>query len=133
MKILFLALTALLVINAIVERSVFMKKKIFFSLILVIMLFSMISPVLAANISSCDAVISSNVMIDEKIPSTVHTIVLIIKIAVPVLLVIFGSIDLLKGVIAAKEDEIKKGQQVFIKRLIAGALVFFVFVVSRDI
>ena len=60
------------------------------------------------------------------IPYVVHTIVIIIKIVVPVLLVIFGSIDFLKAVIAQKEDEIKKGQQTFIKRLIAAVIVFFV-------
>lgn len=60
------------------------------------------------------------------IPYVVSTIVLVLKIAVPVLLVIFGSIDFLKAVTASKEDEIKKGQQTFIKRLIAAVLVFFI-------
>lgn len=60
------------------------------------------------------------------IPYVVHTIVIIIKIVVPVLLVIFGSIDFVKAMTSQKEEEIKKGQQTFIKRLIAGVLVFFV-------
>lgn len=60
------------------------------------------------------------------IPYVVSTIILLIKIIVPVLLVIFGSIDFLKAVIAQKEDEIKKGQQTFIRRLITGIIVFFV-------
>ncbi len=60
------------------------------------------------------------------IPYVVSTIILVLKIAVPVLLVIFGSIDFLKSVTASKEDEIKKGQQTFIKRLIAAVLVFFI-------
>ena len=63
-----------------------------------------------------------------KLTSIVYTI---IQIAVPVLLVLFGSMDLIKGVIAAKEDEIKKGQQTLIQRLIIGALVFFVFVIVK--
>ena len=61
-----------------------------------------------------------------SIPYAVHMIITIIKIVVPVLLIIFGMIDFMKSVTAAKEDEIKKGQQTFIKRLIAGVLVFFV-------
>ena len=69
--------------------------------------------------------------IDEKIPNTISLIVKIIFIAVPILLVILGSMDLLKGVMAQKEDEIKKGQQTFIKRLIAGVLVFFVYAVVK--
>lgn len=59
-------------------------------------------------------------------PYIVSTIITIIKIAVPVLLIIFGMLDLGKAVIASKEDEIKKGQQTFIKRLIAAVIVFFV-------
>lgn len=81
--------------------------------------------VMAQNISGCETVIPGAV-IDTKIPNTVHTIIVVIKVAVPVLLVIFGMLDLSKGVIAQKEDEIKKGQQLFIKRLISAAIIFFV-------
>jgi len=37
-----------------------------------------------------------------------------------------GSIDFFKGITANKEDEIKKGQQTFIKRLIVGVMIFFI-------
>ena len=60
-----------------------------------------------------------------SIPYIVHMIIIIIKIVIPILLIIFGSIDFLKAVTAAKEDEIKKGQQTFIKRVIA-VIVFFI-------
>lgn len=66
-------------------------------------------------------------------PYLVSTIILIIKIAVPILLIIFGMLDLGKAVVAAKEDEIKKGQQMFIKRLIAAVIVFFVIQVVQII
>ena len=61
-----------------------------------------------------------------SIPYIVSTIVLIIKIVVPVLLIIFGMLDLGKAVVASKEEEIKKGQQLFIKRAISAVIVFFV-------
>ena len=71
----------------------------------------------------------------EKIPSLIPKVVSIaytmIQIAVPVVLVIMGSLDLFKGISAQKEDEIKKGQQMFVKRLVAAALVFFVFVIVK--
>ena len=103
-----------------------MKKKI--CLILILMgLMMYVSPVFAANITSCDASLGDGIIIDEKIPSTVSTIITAIKIAVPVLLVIFGMLDLAKGITAQKEDDIKKGQKTLIKRLITGAIVFFVF------
>ena len=106
-----------------------MKRKYFVLVFIVLMMFTA-SPVLARNITSCNTTITGAI-IDEKIPNTVATIINVIKIAVPILLVIFGSIDLMNGIIAAKDDEIKKGQQTFIKRLIAGALVFFVFAVVQ--
>lgn len=51
----------------------------------------------------------------------------ILKIATPLIIVIFGMIDLTKSVIASKEDDVKKGWHTFIKRLIAGACVFLAF------
>ena len=59
-------------------------------------------------------------------PYLVSTAVLLIKIIVPILLIIFGMLDLGKAVAASKEDEIKKGQQMFIKRVVAAVIVFFV-------
>lgn len=59
-------------------------------------------------------------------PYIVSTIITVIKIVVPIILIIFGMLDLAKSVTASKEDEIKKGQQTFIKRLIAAVIVFFV-------
>ena len=63
------------------------------------------------------------------IPELTSTIVDLLKIGVPVLLIIFGMLDLGKAVIAQKEDEIKKSQGLFVKRLISAAIVFLVFVV----
>jgi hypothetical protein len=60
------------------------------------------------------------------IPYTVSLIVTGIKIVVPILLVVFGLLDLAKAVMAQKEDEIKKGQQTLVKRFIAAIIVFFV-------
>ncbi len=56
----------------------------------------------------------------------VTTIVNLIRIIVPVVLVILGMIDLFSAMIKQKEDEMKKAQMLFVKRLIAGLLVFFV-------
>ena len=72
-----------------------------------------------------------NVEIDESIPDLISLIIKIIWVAVPILLVVFGSIDLVKGLTAQKEDEIKKGQQTFVKRLIAGVIVFFVIAIVK--
>lgn len=72
-----------------------------------------------------------HVEIPGKLINIVSTIILVIKFGVPVLLIIFGMLDLGKAVMASKEDEIKKGQQMFIKRLIAAVIVFFVITVVQ--
>lgn len=67
----------------------------------------------------------------SNIQDLVSTIITAIQIAIPILLIIFGMIDLGKAVVASKEDEIKKGQQTFIKRLIAAAIVFLVIFIVK--
>ena len=64
--------------------------------------------------------------IPGKLAYIISLIVKLLQFGVPLLLIIFGMMDLGKAVIASKEDEIKKGQQMFIKRLISAVLVFFV-------
>lgn len=70
--------------------------------------------------------IFSNIGIPMKIAKIVAMAVKFIQVIVPILLIIWGMLDLGKAVMAQKEDEIKKGQNTFIKRLVAAAIVFFV-------
>lgn len=49
-----------------------------------------------------------------------------LKVLTPVVLIVIGSFDLLKSVMAGKEDEIKKAQAGFVKKLLIGGLVFLV-------
>lgn len=49
---------------------------------------------------------------------------LVFKIAIPLLLIIFGMIDLGKAVIASKEDEIKKATGSLVRRAIAAIVIF---------
>ena len=58
--------------------------------------------------------------------SVVKTILGVIQIAIPIALIVLGTIDLGKAVIASKEDDIKKNQGILIKRVIAAVLVFLV-------
>ena len=81
------------------------------------------------NIVSCGDKLLTD--IPSMLPKVIHTIYIVLQILVPILLVLFGSLDFFKAVIASKEDEIKKGQQTFIKRLISGIIVFFVFAIVR--
>lgn len=48
------------------------------------------------------------------------------RIIVPIIVIGLGMLDLAKAVIASKEDEMKKAQKTFVKRLILGVLFFFI-------
>lgn len=49
-----------------------------------------------------------------------------VRIIVPILVIIFGVVDMVKAVIASKEDEMTKAKNAFVKRLIAGVVIFFI-------
>ena len=51
-------------------------------------------------------------------------VLLIFRIAIPILLIVFGAIDLGKAVIASKEDEIKKATGSLVRRAIAAVVIF---------
>ena len=51
---------------------------------------------------------------------------LIIKIAIPLLIIFYGILDFAKAVIAEKEDEIKKYAKRLIFRIIAGIAIFLI-------
>lgn len=75
-----------------------------------------------ADVVSCGGIDNIPVII----PGITSLAVTIIKIVVPILLIIFGMLDLGKAVMQQKEDDIKKAQGIFIKRCITAVLVFFV-------
>ena len=67
----------------------------------------------------------------KKIASLLSTAIRLVQLVVPILLIVWGMLDLGKAVIAQKEDEIKKGQKTFMSRLIAAAIVFFIVTIVR--
>ena len=60
-------------------------------------------------------------------------IVMILKIVIPVLIILLGSLDLGKAVISGKEDDIKKAQGSLIKRIIYGVAIFFLVTIIQVI
>jgi len=80
---------------------------------------------------TCTLGAGETIVMDAMIPRLITMAINLIKIVVPILLIIFGMLDLSKAVIAQKEDEIKKGQKTFVSRLIAAAVVFFVVIVVQ--
>lgn len=56
----------------------------------------------------------------------INSYMLYIKVAVPILIIVLGSIDFGKAFIASDEDAMKKAQKHFIMRLIIGMVIFFI-------
>ena len=47
-----------------------------------------------------------------------------IQYIAPVLLILWGSLDLVKSIIQGKEEDIKKSQKILIKRIISAVILF---------
>ncbi len=109
--------------------GVYMKKKIS-KLLFALLIFMSIKSNVYAESFKC-SVFGDDVLIDTQIAYIVKYIILILHIVVPILLVIMGSIDLIKGIVSQKEDEIKSGQKTFIKRLISAVIIFFVVAIVK--
>lgn len=58
--------------------------------------------------------------------SIAKVVVRIIQILVPIALIIWGSIDIGKAVIAGDEKKIKEAQKPFVKRIVAAIIVFLI-------
>jgi len=65
-------------------------------------------------------------MNSANIWQVVGYVLLVFKIVIPILLIIFGMIDLGKAVIASKDDEIKKATKSLIMRAISAVVIFFI-------
>ena len=56
----------------------------------------------------------------------VSSVVKLIQFGIPIMLILFGMIDLGKAVMSSKEDEMKKAQGTLLKRFIYAVAVFLV-------
>ena len=56
----------------------------------------------------------------------IYNVIWVAMIVIPIVLIVYGTIDLGKAVIASDEKEIKAAQSRLIKRFIYAAAVFFV-------
>lgn len=69
--------------------------------------------------------------IPGEITGTINTVYGILLIAIPVIIIVFGLIDFIKAVMGKKDDEINQGAKLFVKRLIMGAIAFFVLAIVK--
>lgn len=72
------------------------------------------------NIDNCEDLLGKD-LVDE-----LNSYMLYIKIAVPIIIIVMGSIDFGRAFLASDEDAMKKAQKRFIMRLIIGMVIFFI-------
>ena len=119
-----------------------MKQKKIMFLILVLFLLINVGFVKAATYSNystgskvycggSDATSAAINNIPSMFPKTINVVYVGLEITIPVVLIIFGMIDMIKAITAGKEDEIKKNQMIFLRRLVVAALSFFVFAIVK--
>ena len=58
--------------------------------------------------------------------SVLGFVLLVFKIVIPLLIIIFGMIDLGKAVVSSADDEVKKAIKSLAFRIIAGVIIFFI-------
>ena len=56
----------------------------------------------------------------------IYNIINILRIIIPIILILLGTIDLGKAVIASDDKEIKSAQSLLIKRVVYAAAIFFI-------
>lgn len=80
----------------------------------------------ANGITTSTEVGSCNDLFDASIIEIINDILKYPRYIVPALVLVLGTVDFFKAVVAQKEDEMKKAQMTFIKRVIIGVMVFLV-------
>ena len=82
-------------------------------------------------LDTAKSTLCDGILVPNELFNLVHTIINVIKIAVPILLIIFGMIDFAKSVVAKSEDDVKKYRKNFVSRLISALVVFLlIFIVQ---
>ena len=61
----------------------------------------------------------------DSLAYLINQVLMYVRIIVPILIILLGSLDFARAAISSKEDEMKKAQKTFVRRLIAGVAVFF--------
>jgi hypothetical protein len=69
--------------------------------------------------------------IPATLPKVTRLIYNFIMVLVPIVLVVLGTLDLVKAIMSQKDDEIKKGRLTFGKRCVTAVIIFFAFALVK--
>ena len=76
-------------------------------------------------LTACESALGADV--PKTLLNIVHYVYLAIQILVPIMLILFGMIDLAKALTSSKEDEIKKAQSGLLRKAVLAVIVFLIF------
>lgn len=107
-----------------------MKKKLF-NFTFVVALLTLSTKVVYADELTTEYIMCGNTSFPAPFASIFRTTFAILQIVVPISIIIMGSLDMVRSVIAQDNEKIAKARRKFITRLIAGAITFFVFVIVK--
>ncbi len=85
-------------------------------------LFNVLAECSSSN-SACKGVVGSG-GIPGDVVSIIHYVYLAVQVIVPIVLIIFGMIELGKAIASQKEDEISHAKSSFLKKLIIAVVIF---------
>ena len=108
-----------------------MKRKIIFCLVFVLLFLSFKEKTYAV-INMAD-INPDCTLISSELIQLINKYLLWIRTLVPIAIIVLGTFDLLSAVVSGSEDNIKKSQSRFIKRIIMGLLIFLVPVIVNFI
>ena len=80
-------------------------------------------------LDACSNIFNGNTAAAETFMSIIgvlRTIVRVLQILIPIALIVYGTLDLGKAVIAGDEKKIQEAQKPFVKRIVAAVIVFLV-------
>ena len=76
------------------------------------------------NITDCDSLFSDES--SKKLLNVLKYLINLVKIAIPILLIGLGIMDFSKAIFSGTEDNMKKAQSKFLKRVIIGVCIFLI-------
>ena len=78
------------------------------------------------GITTSEKTMTCDELFDPSIMEIINDVLKYPRYIIPGLILVLGTVDFFKAVVAQKEDEMKKAQMTFIKRVIIGIAVFLV-------
>ncbi len=79
-----------------------------------------------SNVDTSNRQYACSELFDQETITLINDVLKYPRYIIPPLVILLGTIDFFKVIVSGKEDEMKKAQKTFIKRVIIGVMVFLV-------